>query len=354
MAIAIDRSSCAATRPLLILKPADVQWRRERRPQELPGRLRTPFASSACAPTASMIAEIVYLPRSARALAPGDPLAERACAQIERYVDDPDFRFDLPLAESAPLSSVASGQRSPRSKRATPGPTASWPRAALRPARRRPGRAEPTPYPWLVPATGAPASGIGASRTAKAGSPGLKRLAARATRGRRPRDERAPTRPCSTNSVTPFGSKTAGEKHARVVPVRSACSEMARATRRGSLSVGDRSRSGRVLAARSTRRGAGKKHGIRSSTQRAALEPEALLPVSRACSSNRIDPTLKLDPPKKARGFPKCFRGGRGSLLAEGDAETPPLGLRDRAMLEVPLRKRAAGSRSWCRLSSPR
>jgi len=63
-------------------------------------RLRTPFGVVGVRTAGEMIAEIVYLPRSARALAPADPLAERACAQIERYVDDPDFRFDLPLAES--------------------------------------------------------------------------------------------------------------------------------------------------------------------------------------------------------------------------------------------------------------
>jgi len=96
-------------------------------------RLRTPFGVVGVRTAGEMIAEIVYLPRSARALAPADPLAERACAQIERYVDDPDFRFDLPLAESGTLSSVASGQRSPRSKRATPGPTASWPASCAPP-----------------------------------------------------------------------------------------------------------------------------------------------------------------------------------------------------------------------------
>jgi methylated-DNA-[protein]-cysteine S-methyltransferase len=63
-------------------------------------RLPTPFGVVGVRTTGGeMIAEIVFLPRSAGALVPADPVAERACAQVERYVHDPDFRFDLPLAE---------------------------------------------------------------------------------------------------------------------------------------------------------------------------------------------------------------------------------------------------------------
>ncbi|HEY6240908.1 MAG TPA: methylated-DNA--[protein]-cysteine S-methyltransferase [Burkholderiales bacterium] len=46
-----------------------------------------------------LLEEIVFLPKTGRALAPQNPLAARACAQIERYLDDPEFRFDLPLAD---------------------------------------------------------------------------------------------------------------------------------------------------------------------------------------------------------------------------------------------------------------
>jgi integrase/recombinase XerD len=47
------------------------------------------------------------------------------------------------------------------------------------------------------------------------------------------------------------------------------------------------------------------------------------------------DPTLKLDPPKRARGLPKTLsEADVEKLLAAPDVETP-LGLRDRAMLEV-------------------
>jgi methylated-DNA-[protein]-cysteine S-methyltransferase len=43
------------------------------------------------------IAEIRYLPPGTAEQAPENPLAERAARQIERYREDPDSRFDLPL-----------------------------------------------------------------------------------------------------------------------------------------------------------------------------------------------------------------------------------------------------------------
>ncbi|MGH8720805.1 MAG: methylated-DNA--[protein]-cysteine S-methyltransferase [Burkholderiales bacterium] len=44
------------------------------------------------------IAEIRHLPPSAAALEPRNALAERAARQLERYRDDPNALFDLPLA----------------------------------------------------------------------------------------------------------------------------------------------------------------------------------------------------------------------------------------------------------------
>src|SRR5205814_2700126 len=41
---------------------------------------------------------IAYLPRTERAQPPTDTFAERACRQLERYLEDPEFRFSLPLA----------------------------------------------------------------------------------------------------------------------------------------------------------------------------------------------------------------------------------------------------------------
>ena len=60
-------------------------------------KLDTPFALVGVRTEGALLAEIVYLPRSAGAQAPTDALAERACRQIERYTDDPDYRFKLPL-----------------------------------------------------------------------------------------------------------------------------------------------------------------------------------------------------------------------------------------------------------------
>jgi len=43
------------------------------------------------------VAEIRYLPLSASIAEPRSPLAERAARQLERYREDPDTRFELPL-----------------------------------------------------------------------------------------------------------------------------------------------------------------------------------------------------------------------------------------------------------------
>jgi len=44
------------------------------------------------------VAAIRYLPPDAALKAPANALAERAARQLERYREDPDARFDLPLA----------------------------------------------------------------------------------------------------------------------------------------------------------------------------------------------------------------------------------------------------------------
>jgi methylated-DNA-[protein]-cysteine S-methyltransferase len=45
------------------------------------------------------LTEIRYLPQSFSLKSPQAAVAERAVRQLERYRDDPDFVFDLPLAE---------------------------------------------------------------------------------------------------------------------------------------------------------------------------------------------------------------------------------------------------------------
>lgn len=60
-------------------------------------KIETPFALVGIRTEGAELAEIVYLPRSAGALAPANALAERACLQIEKYASDPHYSFDLPL-----------------------------------------------------------------------------------------------------------------------------------------------------------------------------------------------------------------------------------------------------------------
>jgi methylated-DNA-[protein]-cysteine S-methyltransferase len=61
-------------------------------------KLLAPFALLGIRTEGDVLAEITVLPRTDKPLAPQNRLAARACAQIERYLNDPQFRFDLPLA----------------------------------------------------------------------------------------------------------------------------------------------------------------------------------------------------------------------------------------------------------------
>ena len=54
--------------------------------------LPTQFALLGIRAEDGLLEEIVFLPKTGRALAPRTPLAARTCAQIERYLDDPQFR----------------------------------------------------------------------------------------------------------------------------------------------------------------------------------------------------------------------------------------------------------------------
>ncbi len=63
-------------------------------------KIATPFCVLGVRTAGAQLQEIVFLPRSERELAPLDAVAESTCRQIRRYVDDPQFRFDLPLMPS--------------------------------------------------------------------------------------------------------------------------------------------------------------------------------------------------------------------------------------------------------------
>jgi methylated-DNA-[protein]-cysteine S-methyltransferase len=60
-------------------------------------KLEVPFGVLGIRTEGELLADIVFLPRTHKAVAPANLLAERACRQVERYVADPAFRFDLPL-----------------------------------------------------------------------------------------------------------------------------------------------------------------------------------------------------------------------------------------------------------------
>jgi methylated-DNA-[protein]-cysteine S-methyltransferase len=61
--------------------------------------VEAPFGAIGIRIDAGAVRELVYLPPSFEEKAPADPLSELGARQVERYLADPDFRFDLPLAE---------------------------------------------------------------------------------------------------------------------------------------------------------------------------------------------------------------------------------------------------------------
>ncbi len=66
-------------------------------------KLPTPFAVLGIRAGDDRVEEIVFLPRGGVTLAPRDRFVERVCLQIERYLDDPESGFDLPLAPRGTL-----------------------------------------------------------------------------------------------------------------------------------------------------------------------------------------------------------------------------------------------------------
>ncbi len=60
-------------------------------------KLATPFAVLGIRTVGELLTDIEYLPRGVATLAPLNKLAERVCRQLESYLDDPHYRFDLPF-----------------------------------------------------------------------------------------------------------------------------------------------------------------------------------------------------------------------------------------------------------------
>jgi len=65
---------------------------------EYTAKLRTAFAVLGIRSDGRAVTRLTYLPLTERAQAPSDPVAERAVREIERYLDDPEVRFTVPLA----------------------------------------------------------------------------------------------------------------------------------------------------------------------------------------------------------------------------------------------------------------
>ena len=60
-------------------------------------RLKTPFAVLGIRTLGERVTDIEYLPVGAATLAPLNALAERACVEIERYLDDPEYCMRVPF-----------------------------------------------------------------------------------------------------------------------------------------------------------------------------------------------------------------------------------------------------------------
>ena len=68
-----------------------------RQPDRHHARLAAPFAVLGIRTAGELLAGVDYLPLGVAPLAPLNRLAERACRQIGCYLEDPEFRFDLPF-----------------------------------------------------------------------------------------------------------------------------------------------------------------------------------------------------------------------------------------------------------------
>jgi methylated-DNA-[protein]-cysteine S-methyltransferase len=61
-------------------------------------KLPAPFGMLGIRTDGGLLAEIVFLEADGGELAPRDGVSERACRQLQNYFDDPEYRFDVPLA----------------------------------------------------------------------------------------------------------------------------------------------------------------------------------------------------------------------------------------------------------------
>ncbi len=60
-------------------------------------KLRTPFAVLGVRTHAGAVTQVSYLPLTERALAPANAIAETVARELERYLDNPEYRFAVPI-----------------------------------------------------------------------------------------------------------------------------------------------------------------------------------------------------------------------------------------------------------------
>ncbi len=60
-------------------------------------KFATPFAVLGIRAAGDLVTRIEYLPRGVATLEPTNKLAAKVCRQIEKYLHDPGFKFDLPF-----------------------------------------------------------------------------------------------------------------------------------------------------------------------------------------------------------------------------------------------------------------
>ena len=60
-------------------------------------KFATPFAVLGIRAAGDLVSRIEYLPRGVATLEPTNKLAAKVCRQLEKYLQDPGFEFDLPF-----------------------------------------------------------------------------------------------------------------------------------------------------------------------------------------------------------------------------------------------------------------
>src|SRR5258706_10532023 len=74
-----------------------IKMERAARGELFDAKIATPFAVLGIRTAGELVTLIEYLPRGAATLAPTNKVAAKVCRQIEKYLDDPQYRFDLPF-----------------------------------------------------------------------------------------------------------------------------------------------------------------------------------------------------------------------------------------------------------------